>query len=53
MKILIGITGASGIGYALDLLTTLDGMDDMEISLILSNSAIHVELILHLTIHYT
>ena len=48
MKLLISITGASGIGYALDLLTALggidgkDGEDRIETHLILSDSAVHV-----------
>ena len=42
MKILIGITGASGIGYAMDLLTALDEIDNIETYLILSDSATHV-----------
>ena len=42
MKLIIAITGASGVGYAIDLLRTLDPIEDIETHLILSDSAAEV-----------
>lgn len=38
-KIVVGVTGASGMVYAIDLLKQLQGMDDVEVHLVLSTWA--------------